>query len=97
MLKPLPWMVVVLVSQICQQRARGVERPPSWRDLYMLCIAKIACPTLLTLFRGILLLDLIAKWYVSALVRGDHVETHTSEAGKTLGAVIGTDGNPSMS
>ena len=70
MLKALPLIFVFLIYKIFFQRYLGhqVEHVVSWRSIILSFINKEAKPTKMSHFRGVCLLDVLSKMFMSVLV-----------------------------
>ena len=69
-LKSVPLLVCFVVLKLFFDRLYGAEvhRIHSWKVLVMLLLPKVARADVLTKFRGVVLLDLVAKWYVGSII-----------------------------
>ena len=72
MLCVLPLTLCFYFLEICKQRYFGgeelIQAPTSWHHILLIFLNKVGLPSRFTQFRGIALLDAMAKWYMAAVV-----------------------------
>ena len=89
---PLTFCFCFSFLEVCKRRYFGGEElmqaPTSWQHMLMICLNNVGLPSQFTQFRGIALLDAMAKWYMAAVVLSIAEQIKLSRVNQLLKAVF---------